>query len=245
MTADIWTMMWKEWREYLAGAGGRGRGAFVTLAIAAVASLGPPLQSGAAWMSSALPIVLCGCVLPWLFVLGVVTDSFAGERERHTLETLLASRMSDHAILFGKVAAATSYAWAIAVVTALTSLLVANLRALPAAPQLYPPATVAAILVLGLLIGLLAASGGCLASLRAATARQAQQLLSAGFFVLLLAGLLVVPLLGPGVWPALFAWADHSAGVVLPVAALLLLILDLLLLAGARAIFQRSRLIAS
>lgn len=244
MTTDIWTMMWKEWREYLAASGGRGRGVLVTLGIAMVASLGPPLQSGAAWISSPLPIALSGCVLPWLFVLSVVTDSFAGERERHTLETLLASRMSDRAILFGKVAAATSYAWAIAVITALTSLLVANLRALPAAPQLYPPGTVAAILVLGLLIGLLAASGGCLVSLRAATARQAQQLLSGGFFALFLGGALLVPALGPEVRQAIAAWVLRSGGNILPGAALVLLILDLLLLASARAMFQRSRLIA-
>jgi ABC-2 type transport system permease protein len=54
-------------------------------------------------------------------------DAIAGERERHTLETLLASRISDRAILLGKVIVTTGYAWGTALLGLLFGLFVANL----------------------------------------------------------------------------------------------------------------------
>ena len=42
-----------------------------------------------------------------------VPDPLPRERERHTLETLLASRLSDRAILLGKIGAAVGFEWVI------------------------------------------------------------------------------------------------------------------------------------
>src|SRR5207247_1194445 len=56
----------------------------------------------------------------------VIADSFAGERERHTLETLLASRLSDRAILFGKIAASIAYGWVIAMLCVLAGTITVN-----------------------------------------------------------------------------------------------------------------------
>ena len=42
----------------------------------------------------------------------MIADGIPGERERHTLETLLASRLSDRSILLGKVMAAVPTAGA-------------------------------------------------------------------------------------------------------------------------------------
>ena len=53
-----------------------------------------PLQSGAEWVQSPATVFYWGWV-PLMLVGGAVADSFAGERERHTLETLLASRLPD------------------------------------------------------------------------------------------------------------------------------------------------------
>ena len=64
-----------------------------------------PLQNGASWVTSPITMVYWAW-MPLMLVTGVIADSFAGERERHTLETLLASRLPDRAILLGKVAAA-------------------------------------------------------------------------------------------------------------------------------------------
>ncbi len=41
----------------------------------------------------------------------MITDSIAGERERQTLETLLASRLPDRAIVLGKIIAVTLFGW--------------------------------------------------------------------------------------------------------------------------------------
>lgn len=63
---------------------------------------------------------------PLVLTLTMVADSFAGERERHALETLLASRLSDRAILLGEAAALTSYGWLFGLVGAIMSIAVAK-----------------------------------------------------------------------------------------------------------------------
>jgi ABC-type Na+ efflux pump permease subunit len=59
-------------------------------------------------------------------VFAVAPDTFAGERERHTLETLLASRLSDQAILIGKLAACTSYGWLLTIITIVVGVITIN-----------------------------------------------------------------------------------------------------------------------
>ena len=109
MITDIWTVMLKEWREYLAGASGsggsgRGRGVVGVLLIIGPISIFLPLQLGRELFTTAAPLIVDSLFLPYLILQTIVADSFAGERERHTLETLLASRLSDRAILFGNLA---------------------------------------------------------------------------------------------------------------------------------------------
>ena len=60
-------------------------------------------------------------------ITAVIADSFAGERERHTLETLLASRLSDHSILFGKIAASMAYGWLISLSCILAGAITVNI----------------------------------------------------------------------------------------------------------------------
>src|SRR5262249_22576218 len=140
-----------------------------------------------------------GLYLPFVILLNLIADTFAGERERHTLETLLASRLSDRAILFGKVGAATAYGWAAGLLAALIQAVVANFSQKNATAgaglQFYPASTVVAVVALGLLTSLLAASVGCLVSLRASTTRQAQLNLGVGFLVLVFVPFLVIQLL--------------------------------------------------
>src|SRR5574342_1279088 len=57
----------------------------------------------------------------------IVADTFAGERERHTLETLLASRLSNRAILLGKFSAAVAYVWGQILVCLLVGAVTVNL----------------------------------------------------------------------------------------------------------------------
>jgi len=77
------------------------------LLLATVGTLGliVPLSIGSGYVG--LPAVAITVMAALLIVMSIVPDSFAGERDRATLETLLASRLPDRAILLGKVAAAT------------------------------------------------------------------------------------------------------------------------------------------
>jgi ABC-2 type transport system permease protein len=191
-----------------------------------------------------------GLFLPFIVVQSIIADSFAGERERHTLETLLASRLSDRAILFGKVAAAVAYGWAVGLIGAVVQAVVANFSQKHASAgaglAFYPAGSVVAIVVLALLMALLASSVGCLVSLRAANTRQAQLNLSIGFMILVFAPLIIFQLLPhetqTNILAALNA-ADPTQTFLLVVGVLLVLAVVLLLSAMAR--FQRARLILS
>ncbi len=247
MIEDIWTVMWKEWHEYAGGAGsGRGRGLIGVLIIIGVLSVLLPFQlvrRGQSWVDSPLPLLIDGVYLPFTILLNLIADSFAGERERHTLETLLASRLSDRAILFGKVGAATGYGLALGLVAAALQVVVANLAG---GRGFYPFGIVIAIVALGLLFSLLAASVGCLISLRAATTRQAQQILGIGFMVLIFIPIIVIQLLPAGTQAQILHWLNTTApGTLFAIVVLVLVALDALLLGIARLRFQRAKLIGA
>ena len=255
MIADICTVVVKEWREYLAGASagggtGRGRGVIGVLLIIGIVSIFLPLQLGRALFTSATPVIVNGLFLPYLILQSVIADSFAGERERHTLETLLASRLSDRAILLGKFGAAVVYGWAVGLIAALFQAVVANLSPKNAGAgaglAFYPSGAAFAIVVLGLLMSLLASSVGCLVSLRAATARQAQLNLSFGFLVLVFGPFIIFQLLPSQTQTDINAALNSASPTqVFLIFAAILVFLDVVFLLIAMARFQRARLILS
>lgn len=241
MIADIATVMWKEWKEFLVWGGSRGK--IGLLIFVGVFGVFLPLQMGRAWVES--PIVLAYWAwVPMFLVTSVIADSIAGERERHTLETLLASQLSDRAILFGKVAAAMAYGLGMTWASLLLGLITVNLVHGQGKLLIYPASTALGIVVLSVLSAGVTAGAGVLVSLRAATARQAGQTLSLAIMVLLF-----VPAFGiqalPEAWKLrlaeIFAGLDITGITIL--AALILLLLKVGLLAAATARFQRAKLI--
>ncbi len=239
---DTLTVAWKEWKELFAEGGRRRSGWFRIAILLALVGVVLPLQSGPAWTSS--PVLLAMAAwMPFILISAIIADAFAGERERHTLETLLASRLSDTAILAGKIAAAVAYGWGVMLLACAVGLAVVDIAARK--PLLYPAWMVAGVLGVGLLTSLLAAGAGVLVSLRAPTVRQAQQTLSIASMLLVF-----VPAFG---LPALPAHLRHAAlarlarldpHALVATAAAALLLLDLALIAAARARFRRGRLIA-
>lgn len=244
MLHDVWTMVWKEWREYLVGQGGGRFGNLRVLAIILIAGAFIAFSSGAGWATSPIALLAIGVYLPLVLTLTMVADSFAGERERHTLETLLVSRLSDRAILLGKVAALTSYGWLFGLVGAIVSIVIANFGAIHEAPFFYTPSIAVGVAGLGLLSSGLMASAGCLVSLRAPTTRQAQQTLS-----LLVIAPLVVGVIGMQLMPSsaqagllnTLSGLDGRTALLLSVLALVALNGALVAIALAR--FRRERLI--
>ena len=101
MIRDMLTVARKEWKESLFSGSGLKGGRMGILVMLVVFGVVLPANSGLAWITSPALLVAWAWV-PLMLISGVVADSFAGERERHTLETLLASRLSDESIWRGE-----------------------------------------------------------------------------------------------------------------------------------------------
>ena len=245
MIADIGTIIWKEMHELLAGAGmGNLRGGRLgLLALLAVIGIFLPLQMGPELVTSPVVMLLWSWV-PLFLASAVVADAIAGERERRTLETLLASRISDRAIVLGKVGAAVVYAWGLTLGSVLLSLVTLNVVHGEEGVILYTPTIAAGVLLGSLLASVLVSAVGTLVSLRAATVRQAQQTMSIAIMVLLFGAVYGVQA-APQAWQerlvTLFAGASGDQ-IVLAFLGFLL-VLDALLLAAVLARFRRTQLI--
>jgi len=243
MIEDIITMMWKEWREVILNRRGL-RGGVANIAVVLfILGVFMPLQVGAAWLTSPVQLLLWSW-LPIFISLGMVTDSIAGERERHTLETLLASRLSDQAILFGKIVSVVLYAWLLTVAGIIIGAVTVNIASPADGIQFYPLDHLLVSLLLSLLAAVLIACIGVLVSLRAPTARQAYQRMSivllVGWF-LPMAAAQFLPETLKARFAAFFASLDLASLVMWAIAILVLA--DIVLLYVARAAFQRAKLI--
>jgi ABC-2 type transport system permease protein len=201
-----------------------------------------PWHVGKEWVQSLLSMLPC-VWLPFSLVGTTMVDSFAGERERHTLETLLASRLSDRAILFGKILAGILYGAVITFLCMLVSLVTVNLVDGQAGLLLYPMPVALGLVILVLLVSTLASALGVLVSLRAASVRQAMQTFTIANAVLLIPVLaisLVHPALLATITPfilkiSFFSLVIGAGGV--------LTLLDVILILAALALFKRAKLI--
>lgn len=244
MTADALAVMWKEWREWLLVRGNLRGGLAGMLITLAVFGVFLPLNTGRAWLDSPSTL-LYWLWVPLLLVSNVVADAFAGERERHTLETLLASRLDDASILWGKVGAATGYAWGLSMLSVLLAVATINVATFRQGLAFYDIDVFVGIAVLSLLATLVAASAGVLVSLRAPSVRQAQQTLGIGMMLVLFVPLFGVRALPQSTQAALARLLSQaSVWEAVAVGAVALLAVAAALLAAARARFRRSRLIA-
>src|ERR1035437_4881433 len=164
--SDLWTMVWKEIRdEILQG----GRQSFIRpLLIVGIMGILLPLQLGLSWLSFSPAVILVTVYVSFFFIITYIGDAIAGERERHTLETLLASRISDRAILLGKVVVTVGYAWGMALGGLLLGLLLVNLfRGNGGGWMFYHPFDLfLEALALSLVTCILGASAGVLVSRR-------------------------------------------------------------------------------
>ena len=243
MIADIFTVASKELREILTfGGDARGRGKLSLLVLVGIFGIFFPLQSGREWVSSPMSIMVWGW-MPFLWVSGVVSDLFAGERERHTLEALLATRLSDQAILFGKLLAALIYGFSLTWLVLLSSIVTINIVYGRDGLLFYPLWTTIGALVFSILVSGLSAGIGVLISLRAGSVRQAQQTMSIGMLVLFLPFMLIQFI--PRAWlEAAGNLLEHVQPLQVGVGlAIILLVVEVILIALAKRLFQRSKLI--
>jgi ABC-2 type transport system permease protein len=234
--SDIWTMIWKESKDFLLS-GGRSN-LLQPLLISCILGIVLPLSFTQHWINLEPAPVLIILYAPFLFITSFIGDAIAGERERHTLETLLASRISDRAILLGKLLVAVGFTWGITLFCLLLGAIVVDLSRSQGQWEFYTPINLfLVVLVMSFLTILLAASGGVLISLKSATVRQAAQTMVLGEIILGFAVYVVAKLL-----PVRMTASLTTSQVVL-IIMLVLVILDTILLAVSLVSFQRSRLI--
>ncbi len=170
MIDDIKTVFWKEVKEEIIANKQVLLGLLLTVPVFGMIL---PFSMGRAYMEEPYLLIFIS-VLPLVMVINILTDSFAGERERHTLETLLATGLSDHAILFGKILTAVTYAWGVTILTILAGLITVNVEFGQGQLLLFSPLEGLLIFLITLLLCILITSAGVLVSLRASTVRQAE-----------------------------------------------------------------------
>jgi ABC-2 type transport system permease protein len=240
--ADLGTVLWKEWKELLFAPGDRRNSLLMLVLPIVVLGVVLPWQAGRAWLDSPITL-LAWSWIPLFLVINVIADSFAGERERRTLETLLASRLADRAILVGKLGAAVAYAWGMTLLMLLFGLLTVNVKYGLREALMYTPVTLVAAVVFSLLAATLVAAAGVFVSLRSPTTRQTQQRLSIVVMVLFFVPFFGLQALPAGSVTSFLTFAAENTGATLIIVGAVLLVFDGLLLAAAAARFRRSRLI--
>ena len=242
MLHDILTVAWKEWLEFRDQLLRLKRGGLSALIVLLMLGIVTPIQMGPLWLTSPLmlaywPLLSSGMVST------LIADAFAGERERHTLETLLASRLSDTSILFGKVLAAILYGLIFTLANILVGVITLTLAHLGEGIQAPPAEHVGYMLVLVTLACSTLAGIGVFISLRAATVRQAQQTLGIIMMVLFIGPVLFIQFLDTEGRLALAArLTSMGTGRLVGWASSVLLAASAILIVMAMARFRRGKL---
>ena len=244
MNADIMTIMWKESKGLFKQGKSRSKSILVLLTPVLMFGIILPIQFREEWLDMGWSLAIA-LFTPLILIAPTICESFAGERERHTLETLLASRLPDRAILFGKMIVSIAYGWGMTVFLLLMSLVIVNVLMWAGKFQFYQMNIFLADIGLSLLFSGLMVTLGILISLRSATVQSAQQVLMMAL-VIPIFGLQAVVFLLPTFLPMenireFLGRFDYDQILLIFLGVLLLADIGLLLAAMSR--FKRSRLI--
>jgi len=126
MMHDAFIVAKKELREILTISLSKGH-LFTSAVLIGIFGLFLPYQEGDFFLrQTSASLSLYIFLVPLIICSGLVADSFAGERERKTLESLLSTRLSDGAIFIGKILAVLGYTYLFLLVTLLASILGTN-----------------------------------------------------------------------------------------------------------------------
>lgn len=245
MINDLGAVMWKEWKELFMARGGirGGGGLWNVLLSLGIFGVFLPVQFKDTWLDSVWTVFWVLFITSF-WTTGFITDTFAGERERHTLETLLASRLSNQAILLGKLGAVVGYVWGQILLSLLLGVVTVNLLAGSGQAAFYRPSVALGAMGLSLLGPGLVGSLGILISLHAPTARQAAQRLLIPVTLITLLPSLATMLLPADQQERFFrALMEMDVTNLVLLVMAVLLVLDAGLVALALSRFQRARLI--
>lgn len=246
MTEDILTVMWKEFRGLLRFNNKRTTSLITLLMPVALFGIIFPIQFREDWLTTYWSLGV-SFFTPLMLITTTIAESFAGERERHTLETLLASRLPDRAILLGKLFTSILFGWGMTLFLLLVSLVTANIVEWNGEFQTYQSTLLWTDLAASLLTAGMVANLGILISLKSPTVQGAAQKIMISLFLPLMLLQAVVFLL-PGFLPidsikVFLDTLDFEA--IVAIFLVVLAAANIGLFFGAWARFKRSNLILS
>ena len=170
---DLYTVLWKEITKAV-GDRQAFRGSLLQAAIVIVLTgIVVPLTDSTMWTDISTVMMLY-VVFPSTLAATIAADAFAGERERRTLESLLASPVSDASIFVGKATAAVALVLSVSMTSLIVGLLIAF--AMGRFPQPLVLQLVSGIFAGAVSGGLFVSALASLISIRLAVARSAQQM---------------------------------------------------------------------
>lgn len=243
---DLRLVLWKEWRSFIRGQGRRQLLLIgVTLAFWAIWL---PGQTGTGWMTDGILSAFVSVLLPALVVAITVPPAIAGERERRTLPTLLATRLPDEAILWGKLIVPAALGIGAMLAVLIAGLIAANVASWDGSVRFYDPVVIVPDLIMGSQVAIAAAAGGLAISLRARRVQDAQQTLSVVLLLPAMAGgvlLFGAIQLSGGIDMAAERLEGANGWLIATVVIVVLAVVDLWLIASARRRFRRGWLIAT
>ena len=244
MNTDMMTMIWKESKALLKQGKSRSKAIWTLLTPVFMFGIILPIQFREEWLDMGWSLTIA-LFTPLILIAPSICESFAGERERHTLDTLLASRLPDRSILFGKMIVPIVYGWGMTILLLVMSLVIVNVFMWSGKFQLYEMNILLADFALSVLFSGLIVNLGTLSSLRSATVQSAQQALMM-MFVIPFFGIQAVIFLLPTFLPMESIrefLSRFNYDQILLVFLGILLVANIGLLLANMARFKRSRLI--
>lgn len=244
MNTDMMTMIWKESKGLLKQGKSRSKAIWTLLTPVFMFGIILPIQFREEWLDMGWSLAIA-LFTPLILIAPSICESFAGERERHTLDTLLASRLPDRSILFGKMIVPIVYGWGTTILLLMTSLVIVNVFMWNGRFQFYQMNILLADFTFSVLFSGLIVNLGTSSSLRSATVQSAQQMLMM-MFIIPFFGIQAVVFLLPTFLPMesireFLRRFDYDQ--ILMIFAGVLLVANIGLLLANMARFKRSRLI--
>jgi ABC-2 type transport system permease protein len=240
------SVMWKESKGLLRFSSSRWKGVAILLTPIALFGILIPIQFRQGWFTDSWSIIVA-IITPMMLITTTIAESFAGERERHTLETLLASRLPDQAILLGKWFVSVVFGWGTTLFLLFVSMLVVNILEWDGVLHIYQSNILWINIAASLLMSGLIASLGILISLRSTTVQSAAQTIMLMIFLplmLIQAIVFLIPTFLPRNTTREFI-NRMNVNNIMSVALAFLLVINIALFLSALARFQRSKLILS
>lgn len=245
----FYTIIQKEWAEFRSAFFSRLNlygGYLSVIVFMVICCVYVPFQQAEAWKDSPTLPFLLTVVVPFCVVGTMAPSAFVQERQRQTLEPLLASPASDASIFLGKALVPALIGWFSTLNCALATLILLNRNILHSGLILYPLPYAFTLIGFSLLISCLISVIGAAASLRAYTYIQAQGRLTAIVFgPMSTAAILLGPLL-PISWKTAFHQIIYAIGypTYIWIFAILLIVVILGIIAYGLHSFHRTDLLS-